>query len=528
MWRYAPILLLLCVMPPLVMAQQEPLKIPSALPSQIGPSAQESRTLLFWTDTIYDSMPGGDTAYKMVLWCTDDIMLYSMDVFAGGTTEYTIKKDTIRQNGQIVEHDRYSGEGDIQFELVQGSAINLGSFPIILSEPGSLMVPIQVSSNSEVQVVATITYVGGHNADCHLDSFNPSVIGAPFPTGHDFSEFGVAMLKATEIGVDDFNDYLVNMGEDWQMELAIRDTLQLNIPEIVDELGAAGVSLYLGPPDGARLHEISEYSDGIVAVSCCATIESLSLEDNIFRTAPSDAYLGSSLARLMSYNDIQVMLPVWTDDVWNNEYLERIIEAFEGEGGIVDEGIMQQGGLKLSELAPQIGERITLLSENYGADAVAVVMLPIFHIDFVQAMSEYPQANTVRWFGTDFLARDSGLIQDATSRSLASNSGFTTLQLESVGPHLEDIRQRLTASANKVTTHDMLAAYESAWILGLAMQYTQSTDPQRLSEAIPYVAERYSGTLGIMRMDSNGDVIGGSLEVWSIHDDNWIRVGIME
>ena len=265
-----------------------------------------------------------------------------------------------------------------------------------------------------------------------------------------------------------------------------------------------------------------------MVVSCCATTDSLSLEDNIFRTAPTDAYLGASLARLMSYNDIQVILPVWTDTIQKNEYLNHVIEAFEEEGGTVDEGVIQQEGLTLGELAPQIEEHLKLLTDNYGADTVAVVTLPTHFVDFMQTMSEYPQANTVRWFGTDLLARNSDIIQNNASRTFASNSGFTTLQMEGVGLHLDDIRQRLASSTGMITTHDMLAAYESAWILGLAMQYTQSTDAQRLSEAIPYIAERYSGTLGLMRMDSNGDVLGGSLEVWSVHNGNWTLAGTMK
>lgn len=333
---------------------------------------------------------------------------------------------------------------------------------------GSLMIPIRISSDFGVQAVATITYTGGRDAHCHLDSFNPDVIGAPFPMNSTLSKLGTTILEATKIGVDDFNDYLRDIHEDWQMDLAIRDTHQQSISEIIDEMDT---SVYLGPPDGPTLYDVSQHSDDIVVVSCCATTDSLSLEDNIFRTAPTDAYLGASLAHLISYNDIQVILPVWTDTIQKNEYLNHIIEAFE-EGGTVDEGIIQQDGLTLGELAPQIEERIKLLTDNYGAGAVAVVTLPTHFVDFMQTMSEHPQANTVRWFGTDLLARSSDIIQNSASRTFASNSGFTALQMEGVGIHLDDIRQRLTSSTGMITTHDMLAAYESAWILGLAMQYT--------------------------------------------------------
>ncbi len=64
------------------------------------------------------------------------------------------------------------------------------------------------------------------------------------------SRFGTAILEATKIGVEDFNDYLRDIHEDWQMALNIRDIHQQSISEIIDEIDT---SVYLGPPDGTTL-----------------------------------------------------------------------------------------------------------------------------------------------------------------------------------------------------------------------------------------------------------------------------------
>lgn len=527
-WQLCTVLLLVCIVPPVAMAQQEPLNVPNALTTYTATSVQDARSLLLWTDTLYHTIPAGDVTDKMVLWCTDDILLYSMNIYVGGTSQYVIQQDTIRHNGQVVEHRGTIGQDNLRLEIIRGSTISLGPFPITLSEPGSLMIPMEISSALGVQAVVDVTYVGGSSTKCHLDSFNPGMVGAPFPLGPDFDGFGGIMFQSTQVGLTDFNNYLKDSGEDWQLELAVRDTIQYTIPEVVDEMKLDGISLYLGPPDAANLRQIGEYGDDIVAISCCGTFSSLNLDDNLFRTAPPDSYLGTELARVLSYNGIEVILPIWTDDIWNNKYQGDISNAFEKLGGTVADGIMQDAGEKLSDLAPVIQDRIMTLSESYGADAVAVVSLPTYNIDLLRTMSEYPGAETVRWVGTDFVALDSNIIQDPAAQAFATQTGFTSLQLEGVGPNLDNVRQQLTTLTGKTATHDMLASYESAWILGLAMQYTQSTDPQRLSEAIPYIAERYSGTLGVMRMDSNGDLIGGSLEVWSVHDGSWTLVGTMK
>ena len=440
---------------------------------------------------------------------------------------YSIRSDSIRLDGVPLDHGGYRQEGGIRTNVVL-DPVGLGAdaFPLVLSRTGSLMIPIEVTGGAAgATAVADITYVSGSQTTCSLGTFDSARVGALFPLDLGFGGFGNIMLESTRMGAADFNAYLGEAGEDWTLELGIRNTISEDVTAAADKLAAEGVRAHLGPPDASNLAALAAHDPGAVALSCCGTSSFLDEADGVFRTAPSDRYLAGELARLIWHNGIRVLVPVWTDDTWNNSYRNDIAEAFEDLGGTVDSGIMQESGNSLGELGSQIRDRIISLADAHGAEAVAVFSLPTDDMAFLEAMSFHDGAETVRWFGTDYTARDARYLENSAISEFVSETGYTALQVEGTGS--DSVRQALAEATGRVATHDMLAAYESAWIMGLAIQQTQSTDPDRLREAIPHVALRHQGTLGQMMLDSNGDLLVPAVEVWSIHDGKWVLAGVM-
>ena len=504
--------------------------VSTAAPSHMMSASQEA---VLWSQTFHAAIPHSDgpATHKLVLGCTGDALLYSMNLYVSeGSGKYTIRSDSVRLDGAVVDHAGYLHRDEIRTDIVRSDPVRLGAeaFPLVLSGSGSLMIPIETTNGaSGASVVVDVNYVSGSQTVCSLDMFEPTEVGGLFPLGADFGGFGSIMLESTMAGVADFNSYLEEAGEDWRLEVAVHDTVGADIPELSDGLSAEGVTVYLGPPDFAGLVELKEHNPGAVALSCCGTSSHLDEPDGVFRTAPSDGRLGADLARLMWHNGIRVLLPVWTDDPWSNIYRNDVAASFAELGGIVDNGIMQDAGMPLGDLGAEIRDRIVSLADAHGDDGVAVFSLPTEDLAFLEAMSAHQDAERARWFGTDYTARDARYTESPAVSGFASATGYTALQVEGSGPNLEAVRQNLTEATGRVATHDMLAAYESAWILGLAIQHSQSTDPERLRDAIPYVAQRHFGTLGPMVLDANGDLSPSGIEVWSVHDGEWVRVGVM-
>lgn len=526
------VLAAVCGMVPGALAAQPMLDVP-ALPEATAHVTSASQDMVFWSQVFHAAMPHseGPATHKLVFACTGDALLYSMSLYVSeGSGAYTIRPDSVRLDGMVVDHAGYLRQSEIRTDIVRSDPIRLGAetFPLVLSGSGSLMIPIETADGSGgARVVVDVNHVSGSQTVCSLDVFEPTKVGGLFPLDAEFGGFGGIMLKSTLAGAADFNSYLEEMGEDWRLEVAVRDTVGADVGELSDGLSAEGISAYLGPPDFATLAALKEHAPGAVIISCCGTSGPLAEPDGVFRTAPSDSRLAADLASLMWHNGIRVVLPVWTDDPWNNNYRNDVAASFEDLGGVVDDGIMQDAGMLLGDMGAEIRDRVVSLADAHGDDRVAVLSLPIQDLALLEAMSAYQGAERVRWFGTDYIARDARYTENPAISGFTSAAGFTSLQVEGSGPNLEAVRQSLTEATGKVATHDMLAAYESAWVLGLAIQHSQSMDPDRLRAAIPYVAQTHFGTLGPMVMDANGDLSPFSIEVWSVHDGQWVLAGVM-
>lgn len=523
-------LALAVVVVPGALAAPDLLDVPESSYVEPVGDAPTSQEMVLWSQTLRGIMPHSDDPFthKLVLGCTGDALLYSMNLYVPGDG-YSIRSDSIRLDGVPLDHGGYRQEGGIRTNIML-NPVGLGAdaFPLVLSRTGSLMIPVEVAGGSAgATAVADITYVSGSQATCSLGTFDSARVGALFPLDIGFGGFGNIMLESTRMGAADFNAYLGEAGEDWTLELDIRNTISEDVTAAADELASEGVRAHLGPPDASNLAALAAHDPGAAAISCCGTSSFLEEADGVFRTAPSDRYLATEMARLMWHNGIRILVPVWTDDVWNNGYRDDIAEAFAGLGGTVDDGIMQEAGSRLGELGAQIRDRVISLADAHGSETVAVFSLPTDDMAFLEAMSSQDGAETVRWFGTDYTARDARYLENPSISEFASETGYTALQVEGAGADLDATRQALAEATGRVATHDMLAAYESAWIMGLAIQQTQSTDPDRLREAIPHVALRYQGTLGQMMLDPNGDLLAPAVEVWSVHDGEWVLAGVM-
>lgn len=495
---------------------------PLPAPAEAAARAQEPT---LWTHTFYEEIPPDAGTHRLVLWCDGDALLYSISLYVpGGGNVYMVNADSIRLNGQALNHQGHFVAGDLRADLLRSGPVRLDvAPPLALSGYGSLMVPVIVSGEgAAARAMLDVTYVSGRQTSCGLDSFDPSAVGAFYPA----DGFGDLMRTSVGVGIEDFNGFLEWLDAGWSMGTVEVPTG--NATEAVTRLEEAGIRSHLGFPAIAGLTELGSLAPDHLAVACCPTTGTMDKADRLFRTAPSDTVLGAHLAKLMLHNGMDVLLPVWrSDDIWTVGYRDAVVDAFFDMGGRVDSGVAETSGdLDMDLLAARVADRITMLVEAYGADRVAVFVSVYDEPALLESISKYEELRQVRWFGPDY---DYGNVQYTTGdvAGFASDVGYTVLQVRDSG-FADEVRLALRDATGRLTNHDMLAAYESAWLLGLAMLHAQSSDPDRLAEAVPHVGARYSGTLGPMALDANGDLAVDSFEVWSVRDGKWALAGVME
>ena len=89
------------------------------------------------------------------------------------------------------------------------------------------------------------------------------------------------------LGMDDFNNYLEEIGAHWRMNLVRTENFRDPIVtlERIQRLDSEGVKFVLGPTSSAEIHHIKSYVDSndMVIITSVSIAPSLAVVDNIFR-----------------------------------------------------------------------------------------------------------------------------------------------------------------------------------------------------------------------------------------------------
>ena len=358
-------------------------------------------------------------------------------------------------------------------------------------------------------------------------------IGAILPLTGDLSSHGEENLEGTKLGVADFNEYLAELEEQWSIKLVVEDsaTSPVIALEKITTLNSKGISIVIGPETSANIRNIKGYSDSnnMLIVSCCSTAPSLAIpNDSVYRLLPDDSKQGTALGRLLEYEGIQVMIPVYRADTWGDGLSETTINSFEGRGGQVGEGIRYNPeSPEFSVSTSLLAQEVQSYVDEYGENNVAILFLGFGEIlQFMQSASEHDVLDKVKWFGPGANTKESKLIDDSIGLDFSTNVQFTTVQVASsqneVYQHVQDYVFSTLGRIPNSYTH---SSYDAVWLVGLAILEAQSTDVDMIKKILPEIAENYSGAIGVTRLNDAGDLDHADYEIWGIRGDKWILLG---
>ena len=359
-------------------------------------------------------------------------------------------------------------------------------------------------------------------------------VGTILPlTGID-SSHGEENMAATALAVDDFNEYLEGKGAGWSLMVVAEDS-QSSPALALENLQihhSNGISIVLGPDTSGKLQSMKGYADsnGILLFSCCSTSPLLAIEgDLIFRMAPDDTNQGVAAAKLIEDAGIEVVVPVWRQDVWGDGLQESVRESVTARGGTVDAGIgYDQEATEFSAEASLLADIVSGYVEEYGADRVAVMYIGFDEgLSYVQAAAHHDILDKVRWFGSDGNARDTEIVEDPIGREFTAETQYTAVLVAS---GKNDISERVDAvlrEMGRVPSTYASSTYDTVWVVGLAIEAAQSADPSAVAEAIPKVAAEHVGAIGSTRLNANGDLAQTNYDVWQVGGDGrWVLAGV--
>ena len=394
------------------------------------------------------------------------------------------------------------------------------------------------------------------------EEFETVDVGVMFPSAGVSASHGHDNSAAVRLGAADFNAYLEEIEASWRMNLIFADTQFNSTTDIekIQSLDSKGVKFVLGPESSAEIRSIKSYvdSNGMVLISPSSTSPSLAIDDGIFRLAPNPVQQGKALALLFAQEGIEAVIPIYQGDVWNIGIYNSIKNSFEALGGVMDDGISYYGSayeltfhdhydrkyiFKLDRLSGLVEE----YTHQYSADKVAVLVIgfsetaylldsassfdkihssPKPELTFDLSPNYFDNLDSVRWFGSDSISRDSAFLDHPKASAFAQDVDFVSIRsAPSTNDVYEHVLDYFADFEDMAPDASAFASYDSVWVLGKAVLETGSADPPAVRDAITDVASTYTGAIGTVHLNEFGDFATPDYDLWRMSEGAWHKSG---
>ena len=306
-------------------------------------------------------------------------------------------------------------------------------------------------------------------------------------------------------------------------------TLPTTTLDKIQSLNAKNIKHVIGPQTSASLQQAKQYADlnNMLIISCCSTSPLLAIAGgSVFRLVPDDSNQAFAISKLLDETGIEVVVPVWRNDAWGNGLHDALQNSFSGT--IIDGISYNPEGSEFSTEASLLADAVQKQIDEHDATKVGVVYIGFGEaIPFFQSSSAHQVLNSVKWFGSDGSAQLSEFVDDPITLQFSDVTEFTAVVVSSGKNERSDrvdaaVQDELGSSPTAYAS----SAYDAVWLLGLAMEETQSTDVDVLTEIIPDVAAGHVGALGPLVLNENGDLAQANYEVWTVADTDWRYTGV--
>jgi len=356
-------------------------------------------------------------------------------------------------------------------------------------------------------------------------------LGAILDLTGDYSEAGLSGKAAIELALENLNQRYASVGSPLWFSATYTDThMDTNLTlKAAKAMYANGIRLLVaGPGNSTELKSIKSYLDAnkMLAVTCFSSSPSLAIPDDyIFRLITDDNVQGQALVKMLEYDTIQVLIPIWREDTYGTGLYQTVKQKFEAQGGIVLPGISYSPGTSdYQEMIGQIASQAKAAIATFGASKVAVILISYQEaVDFLKSASEENDLSLVKWYGCDANVQKAALASDPIAapfalkvRFLAPIMGIGTAdQFPAPAQELSD--QIYTKTGLHPDAY-ALSAYDAVQIYGLAFDLVQSYDATRIKTILPAVCESYN-YLGISRkLNAAGDLATANYIFWTVKD----------
>ena len=183
--------------------------------------------------------------------------------------------------------------------------------------------------------------------------------------------------------------------------------------------------------------------------------------------------------------------------------------------------------IEFSASASLLAETVQEQVDMYGADKVGVLTIGFGEtLQFMQSAASHDVLNDIRWFGSDGLANDPRITEDAIGAQFATDIQLiTTLFAVVDNPKYREVAATLEENLGWAPKTYAYSVYDSVWVVGLAMQKAQNTSTEDMTAVIDQAADEYYGVIGDIKFNEAGDLAASNYDLWGVVDGEWMMVG---
>ncbi len=366
-------------------------------------------------------------------------------------------------------------------------------------------------------------------------------IGVLVPLSGGLSSYGEDCKTGWELGERDVNEFLEKAGAKWTIKLIFEDTA--TSPEVAltkfESLLARGIKIVLGPMGSGQVAGIKERADaeGVLVISPSSTAVELAIpDDNIFRFCAIDDLQGPAIASAIYSTGITHIVSVYLANPWGRGLDKTMSDKFVSLGGTVIGHIEFPSTFDPAALVGQINSAV----EGTIATGVPKNKIGVFLVAYSEAVpifqhaADYTTLREIRWFGTDgtvMLSDIADPVGHPTETQFALDTNFTSTMFRIPATLKFDyVRNEIFQRIGREPTIYAYSAYDSVWVVALALAAVNEYDAVKVKAILPQVAGSYMGASGNIVLNENGDLAVADYTLWRpVKTDDaveWGEVGV--
>lgn len=239
----------------------------------------------------------------------------------------------------------------------------------------------------------------------------------------------------------------------------------------------------------------------------------------ILRFAIPDTFQGQALVREMANSGITQLAIFVQSDIYGAGLSAEITRAFEENGGNVFQIYDMRGASTVGDMTyilDQLSSDLVPVLQSVDESQVGVAVIMYEQaITLLEVANDCDTLHRLSWFGTDSLALNDKLVNNAMAASFAVRTDFRCpIMAEFPNEAYQSLKEEISAVTGSIPSVYEILHHDAVMVACDALQNAGDQSPENLRPALRAAAENFDGATSPILLDANDDRIAESNQMY--------------